>query len=399
MVTLGAGRAPYLDAVNALDLLLIAVIVVAAVSGARVGFIARGFSWIGIAIGLVIANWSVPAAVRLLSGESSVIRMLAAVVTLFVTLGLTSSLGESAGFRLRRAVHRTSLKPLDRAAGGGAGALGVLVIVWLLMPALANVPGTVASQVRNSTVVGLVREQAPPPPNTMQALRGLIDQSRFPEVFSDLGPAPDTGPPPSQLPVPQEVISTVIASTVNLESEGCGSRYEGSGWAVSEDLIVTNAHVVAGADVVRARTPDGAVLEATVVAFDDDKDLALVRVPGLGQAPLPMARADIGQEVVVVGYPGGQDTPRTAPGAIRDRRPAIGRDIYGEDIANRNILVMAAELRQGDSGSPVVNAAGEVVGVTFAVAADRSSTAYALDSGEVEELLAGPRGAGSGRCV
>jgi S1-C subfamily serine protease len=152
--------------------------------------------------------------------------------------------------------------------------------------------------------------------------------------------------------------------------------------------------------VVEARLPDGPLLPATVVVFDPDRDLAVLEVQDLPQEPLERATADVGTVGVVIGYPGGQDVPRVAPIEVREKRTALGRDIYGRDRTEREVLFLAADLRQGDSGSPVINADGRVVGVTFAISPDRATSAFALDRTELEAVLGADRDPGNtGPCI
>lgn len=385
--------------VNILDVLLSLVVLSAAVGGFRLGFLARGFSWAGLAVGLLAASVTVPLVLRLAPDVDAPLRLLIAVATLFVTAGITASLGESVGLRLRRAVARTPLFSLDRAAGFLAGAAGVLVLVWLVAPAAAEVPGLVAQQVRTSAIVEWVRAVGPEPPDAVRALRRLVDQSRFPEVFAELTPAPDTGPPPQDLPLPADITSAT-AATGNVETRGCGGRYEGSAFAVGPTTMVTNAHVVAGSDEVRVRGADGQVLAAEVVAFDPDRDLAVLDVPDREGPVLRLAPAEVGAGATVIGYPGGQDEPRATRVTIREQREALGRDLYGEDTTQRDLLFLAADLRRGDSGAPVVDDAGNAVGAVFAVSPDRATTAYALSVEEIRAVLDAPRAPGdTGPCV
>lgn len=384
---------------NLLDLVLLAFALAAAVGGYRLGFLARGASWLGLVAGIAVGVWAVPQVLRLFTAGDPLTRMLVGIGTLLVAVSVLTSMGESIGLRLRRRVHGTALRPLDQTVGAVAGLLAVGLLVWFLAPAAAEVPGAVSRQVRTSAVVRTVSEVSPDPPNAVQALRTLVGRSRFPQVFADLRPAPDTGPPPSEIPVPPDVVARVTAATVNVEVDACGGRFEGSGWAVATDTVVTNAHVVAGADVVTVRRPDGQVREGRVIAFDGARDLALVTIPDLGQEPLPMAAAEVGSDGATVGYPGGQDQPRTEPVSVRDRRNTIGRDIYGRQPAERELLFLAANLRQGDSGSPVFDVQGRVTGTIFAISPDRPSTAYALDNAEVQRFLDGPRSEGAGPCA
>lgn len=372
---------------NLLDLLLLVAVAAAAVGGLRAGLVARLASWIGLGVGVAVATWTVPTALGLVVAESAGVRLLTGLVVLAVTVTVITTLFQIGGHHLRRTIRATPLSGLDRAAGAAAGAGLVLALVWFLVPAAAEVPGNVAQQVRSSRFVAVVMDVAPPPPDTVRALRTLFDQSRFPEVFSDLRPSPPTGDPPEVVAVPPELLERVATSTVNVEADGCG-RYEGSGFAVAPETVVTNAHVVAGATTIRVKRPDGASLDARVVVFDPEVDLAVLSVPGLAQEPLQLAAAGVGTEAAVIGYPGGQDTPRITSARIVERRQALGRDIYGRAPTERRVLFLAAQLQRGDSGAPVIDPEGRVVGVVFAISPDRATTAYALDRDELDAVLA-----------
>ncbi|WP_245617754.1 MarP family serine protease [Nitriliruptor alkaliphilus] len=383
-----------------LDLLLLVAIAIAVATGLRLGFLARAASFIGLVAGIALATVTVPYALAVTGDGQPAVRLFVGLVVLAVTVTVVATLFQAFGLRLRRSVADTPLSTIDRGAGAIAGVLIVLMVVWFLIPAASVVPGSVARQVRTSAVVDAVMNLTPPPPDTVQALRNLVDTSRFPEVFADLQPAPDTGPPPDQIPIDAAVVERATASTVNVETEGCGRRFEGSGFTIQPGVVVTNAHVIAGADVVEVRLPDGPLLPATVVVLDPDRDLAVLEVDDLPQEPLERATGDVGMVGVVIGYPGGQDTPRVAPVEVRDKRTAIGRDIYGRDRTEREVLFLAAELRQGDSGSPVIDGNGRVVGVTFAISPDQPTSAFALDRTELEAVLGADRNPGfTGPCI
>jgi S1-C subfamily serine protease len=386
--------------VNAFDLFLILTLLVAIVGGLRVGLVARAATWIGLAVGLLLATRTVPFALSWLDGGEPTLRLVLGLAVLAVTVSVTTTVFQSFGLRARHRLARTPLSGVDRAAGGVAGAVAVVLLTWLLVPAAADVPGEVARQVRNSEIAALLAERSPDPPDATRTLRALLDTSRFPEVLADLQPAPETGPPPERIAVPEDVVARATASTVNVEAHGCGRRYEGSGFAVAVDTVVTNAHVVAGASEVAVRRPDGATRLATVVAFDPERDLALLTVDDLGQQPLPLAGLAQGDDAVAIGYPGGQNTPRPMPAEVSEVRTALGRDIYGRQPTERQVLFLSSSLRQGDSGSPVVTTDGSVGGVVFAISPDNPALAYALDLPELEALLAAPRQPGeTGACV
>jgi S1-C subfamily serine protease len=141
--------------------------------------------------------------------------------------------------------------------------------------------------------------------------------------------------------------------------------------------------------------------EQRTLILDVDGDLAVLRVPGLGQSPLPVGTGSVGSSGAVFGHPGGQEEVRAAPASIRDQVEALGRDLYDARPVRRDVFILASELQQGDSGGALVNRNGAVMGVAFAIAPDRAGTAYALTSGELQAALAAPRGAAvtTGPCL
>jgi S1-C subfamily serine protease len=385
---------------NVIDLALIILAVVAIIGGMRVGFVARIAGWVGLGLGVAAATWTVPRVLDLIRGAEAGLRLAVGLFVLAVTVAIVASLFQAVGSRAKRSIAASPLSGIDRVAGGVAGVAAVTAITWLLLPAAAEVPGDLALQVRDSAVVSAVQQLTPEPPDASQALRELVYSSRFPEVFADLQPTHLSGPPPDAIPVPQATVDRVTAATVQISSNGCGRRYEGSGFAVRHDLVVTNAHVVAGSDDIQVLRRDGRRLPAFPVAYDPDRDLALLEVPGLGLEPLDLTSAEPGSEGVAIGYPGGQTTPRVAPLRIEERRSALGRDIYGIDRTERQILFLSADLRQGDSGSPVIDIDGNVTGVVFAISPDDPMVAYALDLEELETVLEGPLAVrDTGECI
>jgi S1-C subfamily serine protease len=168
--------------------------------------------------------------------------------------------------------------------------------------------------------------------------------------------------------------------------EACRRIQEGSGFAVAEDVVVTNAHVVAGERQVDVVRPDGKRLAATVALFDAQRDLAVLRVVRLGMPALARANAQPGTTGAVFGHPGGQSSVRAAPARISDEVTADGQDIYGQPT-QRQVFILAANLRPGDSGGPLVDRSGRVVGVAFAIAPDRAGTAYALTRRELDDVV------------
>jgi S1-C subfamily serine protease len=157
-------------------------------------------------------------------------------------------------------------------------------------------------------------------------------------------------------------------------------------------VIVTNAHVVAGNTATSVLRPDGKTLPAVVQVFDPKRDLAVLSVPGLGEPSLPVGSAATGETDAIFGHPQGQAAVRVLPATVTRHVTADIGDIYDQPGAVRQILVLNATLIPGDSGSALVNRAGQVVGVAFATASLRRATSFAVASEELAPVLAQPRG-------
>lgn len=375
---------------NLFDLLVLALAASAAIGGYRLGLLARALSWLGMALGLALVARFLPSLVGLFEGPDPSGRFLVAVGFLLGGAFLGQAVGLVVGSRLHLALP-SSGRPFDRAAGAFAGVLGVLVGVWLLLPAVADVPGQVSRLSRQSRIARFIDSAAPAPPDTLQALRRLVGEGSFPQVFNALRPSPDIGPPPAESGLSPGVADRVAASTVRVEGQACSRLQEGSGFVAEPGIVVTNAHVVAGEDRTELVRTDGSRVAAQVVVFDSNRDLAVLSAPGIDRAALPLAD-DVGVSTrgAVFGYPGGGPL-ELSPFEVREEVDAVGRDLYGRQDTRREVLVLASDLAPGDSGAALVDAAGAVAGVAFAIAPDRAGTAYALSLNELEAVLSAPR--------
>lgn len=388
---------------NLLDLVILVAAAAAAVGGYRLGFTTRAISWLGMLVGIVAAARATGPVARAMEGASSGRLALTGVAMLVAGAFLGQAVGLLIGNQLQLAIPEGRAQRVDRAGGAVMGVVGVAAVVWLLTPSLAQVQGEVARLTRTSAIARALDDLLPEAPPSLRDLEGLVGAD-LPAVLADLEPAPDLGDPPAATGLSQAMAEQVAASTVRVESAGCRQRQTGSGSVLGPDLVVTNAHVVAGADEVGvALQPGGELLQARVVAFDSARDLAVLSVPGIGRPVLPVVEAELGDEGAVFGYPGGGDLT-LSPFAVGDIRTASGRDIYGDEGTSRELLFLAATLHPGDSGAAVVDQDGSVVGVAFAIAPDRSDVAYALTAGEVAAVLdevdpAGEATADTGPCL
>ena len=370
-----------------LDLVIAVFAVGAASAGYRLGFLARSAGWAGLLAGLSLAALAVEPVVSWVGATDPVVSLLVAATTILALATVGQGIGLLIGGLVRHRLPRGGARTLDRVGGAVAGVVGVLIAIWLLLPALGVVPGAVAAAARSSSIVDLVEATAPEPPQALRDLGRRIDQTDFPDVFTGMRRAPEVSPPPDQIPLDPQVVQRVRRSALNVETQGCGRASEGSGFVAAPEIVVTNAHVVAGAEQIRVLRDDGDRLPARLVNFDPGRDLAVLRVPGLDRPPLPLAETTTGATGAVFGHPGGQDQLRIAPAAVADVIDAVGRDIYARSTVRRRVAVLSADLERGDSGGAFVTQGGRVAGVAFAIAPDRSGTAYALATSELRAAL------------
>lgn len=167
------------------------------------------------------------------------------------------------------------------------------------------------------------------------------------------------------------------SAVVGVVVTGCGARTVGSGAFVDDDLVLTAAHTLRGAESVTVEA-GGRRLDATIVAFDAELDLAYVRVDGGTGAPLRVSDGDLGA--------------RATAWAVRDGEPVVldvevvrrirleTEDIYVEGETVRPAYELRADVEPGDSGGPVV-ADGGVIGVLWARSTRTPGVAYAIDVG------------------
>ena len=386
---------------NTLDLLVAAAVLAAAAGGWRLGVAHRLASWAGMTAGLAVAVLALPGLAQALAPAAPRARLLA-VLAFLAGMGLC---GQAAGLGLGLLVARRRGRPsgphgtVDRAGGALVGALGALVLAWLALPALANAPGWPARMARHSTVAAALGRFAPPPPAASRAVARIVAAAPYPEVFTRVADARATGPPP-RVRLGERVLAQVAHRVVRVTGRACEVIQEGTGFAVADELVLTNAHVVAGERRTTVHVPGSPPVSGTVVAFDPVRDLALLRVDGLRRPPLPLGDTPTGAVVAVLGHPAGGPL-RAAPARVTERLVATGTDITRRSTSEREVLVLAARLAPGDSGAPVVSRAGVAVGIAFAVDPASPDTAYALTVSEIRAFLADLPlpAAGTGPCL
>lgn len=363
---------------NLLDFSIIAFILLFAYSGYR-----RGLSWvlpsfIGLLFGLLVGALVAPPVARALTHNRMVQPLIAIGFFLAIAL-IVEGIGTAIGFQVRLRAIRSRYAQLDSVMGAGLGAFGVAIGAWYLGLVFSQSPWTgLDDQINHSAIVRGLTSIAPTPPGFLASIQNVLRATDFPNPFASIVA------PPAPVPIPSLIDSpgtrAAVASTAKIIAYGCGGGAEaGSAWPAAPNYLVTNAHVVAGSNSVEVDTPTGAVDHGTVVAFDPNIDVAVLYVPNLGLQPLNRATGDPqrGQTGAAIGYPGGGDE-KVVPAGVSGTETVNGYNIYGDTLVQRDIAVLAANIIPGNSGGPLVDSNGTVLGLVFAASTTNPDEGYAL---------------------
>lgn len=361
-----------------LDIILIVVLLAAAIHGLRLGAAVQVLSFAGGLIGLALGIALILVIAPHLHGEF--VRTFVALLLLLVPSSITWGVGRQVGAKIWRRLRGHRGASVDAASGALIATAGTLVIVWLLASVLADSQvRLISSQVQNSAVVRVVTRAMPPPPNVLGLLGGDLAGIPLPYIgiIQSVGPVA----PPSSRQF-RQAVDAAGRSTVQIVGVGCGNVVvEGSGFVVAPGLVVTNAHVVAGSTDITEY--DGVQSErATPILFDPNYDLAVLRVPDLTVPPLKIDSSYVGRgaKAVVLGYPDGQATLNAQPAGVLMRFDPESPNIYNTATTQREIYELQSLVRPGNSGGPLVEPDGEVIGVVFSRDSNDSHIGFALAS-------------------
>ncbi len=363
-----------------LDWAIIAFTLALALWGYRQGLIVGALTLGGFGVGAFLGSRLGP--IVLSQGSDSPYAPLCGAIGALLVGALAAMMLEGMALGLRRRLIRRPI--LHRADGaGGAALIGAMALglAWIFGAVALHAPGTtqLRADVQNSVILQELDQVLP-------STGGVLD------VLDRVDPAPSiTGPAtPRSLPDPgiseDPAVEAASDSVVRVLSTACGLGIEGSGWAVRPDLIVTNAHVVAGATDTTVTTQSGVELDATAVYYEPENDLALLHVDAkLPTLPVAGGNSE-GAEAAVLGYP--ENGPYTVtPARVGETRSTVSEDSYGRGPVERTITALGGDVRSGNSGGPLLDKQGEVVGVVFAATTSGPKGGFAVPGAGVLEAI------------
>jgi Trypsin-like serine proteases, typically periplasmic, contain C-terminal PDZ domain len=340
--------------------------------------------WLGLQLAPVVVGWTAN-----LDWSTPLTRTLIAALVVLVCSSVVYGAAGTLGAIIRRHLGRGVARGVDAAGGAVVALVAWAAVIWLIA-GFAQTTGVLPlSQIAaSSKIVAALDAVAPiPAQSALGALDDALGAAGLPEVFSGgretirAVPAPDPA-----IPAAVDARAKSVVKVLALEPR-CGTESSGTGWVVTGDRVMTNAHVVAGSSSVGVQVPGSGTLRAQVVVYDPERDLAILDVPGLSSPALPLgSEASAGQSTVIAGYPGGG--PYTLdPARVRQVLDATGTDIYRHGTVVREIYSLRGTVRPGNSGGPLFDTSGRVVGVVFARSTTDASTGYALTLREIAPVL------------
>ncbi len=355
---------------SALDLFIALLVSLAVLRGARTGFLAGAFSLAGVVVGASVGSRISPSLMPDYGNALYGVGIMLASIVAFAVLG--EIIARAIGGSLRDRLSNPASEALDGLGGAVLGLALSLVLVWavgafaLQSPPLAGLHPAV----EESRILQVLDERIP----SKLLTRAVAELDPLPEIR---GPEPDVAAPEGSI-VRDPEVRAASARTLRVTGVACGYGVEGSGWVARRNLVVTNAHVVAGETATRVQVGGvGRLLPAEVVVFDEKNDIAVLRVNGLGMTPLRLAAPRIGEPAAVIGFPqnGPLDVQPARTGATR---PVISGDAYNRGPVERVVTSFRVFVRPGNSGGPAVNADGEVVSTIFASRTDSNNAGYGI---------------------
>ena len=368
-----------LSGLSFLDVLIALFIVVVVLRGARTGFLAGVFSLVGVVVGASVGSRIAPSLMPDSGNPVYGAGITLGSILAFAVLG--EVVARTVGGSIRNRLTNPASETLDGLGGAALGFALSLVLVWavgvfaLQSPPLAGLHPAV----QDSRILQSLNERMP----SGLLTRAVADLEPLPRIK---GPEPRVSAPEGNI-VRDPDVRSASARTLRVTGIACGYGVEGSGWAAGQNLVVTNAHVVAGETATRVQVGGaGRLLPAKVVVFDEKNDIAVLRVNGLGLTPLPLTAPRPGEAAAVIGFPenGPLDVEPARTGATQR---VISSDAYDRGPVERVVTSFRVYVRPGNSGGPAVNANGQVVSTIFASRTDSDNSGYGVPSRIVRQHL------------
>ena len=249
---------------------------------------------------------------------------------------------------------------------------------WTVPVVIALVVGMLSGSLSAVAISNLMRSDATTAPTAASGGGTTVSNVRLDETSAVTDAVKKVSP---------AVVTIQIQSGQGSSGSGSGFIFNANGW------ILTNRHVVEGASQIQVVLADSRTFTGTVYGIDTLTDLAIVKVDATGLPTAPLGTsADLqqGQLAIAIGNPLGNFENTVTTGVIS----GLGRQITAGDVSQtsserlNNLIQTDAAINPGNSGGPLLNSAGEVIGVNTAVASSAQGIGFAIPVDAAKQIMA-----------
>ncbi len=243
--------------------------------------------------------------------------------------------------------------------GVGAGAIVAIALCCSLLGGAVGSAGA-ALIMKNS------KQEEVKPANSQ--VSQMFEGERTPTVLNTT--AIDTSKVLTQAELYAQNVNSVVGITTSITTNYWGYKTtaaaSGSGFIITEDgYILTNHHVIENSNSIKVALYNGETYEAEIIGYDESNDLAVIKIDAKGLTPVVLGSSDelnVGDEVVAIGNPLGELTFSLTSGYVS----ALDREITLSSNVTMDLIQTDCAINSGNSGGPLFNMYGEVIGITNA---------------------------------
>ncbi|ALO68244.1 colicin V production protein [Arthrobacter alpinus] len=307
-----------------------------------------------------------------------------------ILIALGHTLGMKLGSAIGRAVKSDSIRAVNRVLGGALNVVVGSLVISIVAFGVGNLGIPLVSQLLGkSQVISRIEAWTPDPVKEAVAQgRSLVLKEGIPALLNPTGPNVEVAAPNADTNTPAWNAAAQSVMKISGTAFQCGQNQTGTGFVVSPGRVVTNAHVVAGVSMPMVQTQTQGALPARVVYFDAVKDLAVLAVDSLDAAPLSTAPTVARNTATAfAGYPLGGPL-QVRPATVLSSGPMMVPDITGGAESAVDVYQLAGNVQSGNSGGPLLDTEGRVVGVVFAKATSTNNVGFALTMKEASPVIA-----------
>ncbi|WP_165477293.1 MarP family serine protease [Arthrobacter sp. S41] len=371
-----------------LDIAICAVLLIFFIIGLRRGFLLTVGDMVGLILGGVAAFFAIPLVSTFATNPWWRVGLMVATAAVLIILG--QALGRVIATRIRHWMNVDFLRSADRFAGGVLSVvISATIIGGLAFSTSSMGIPQLSMEIGKSGMITAIRSATPQFVNSaISSARSKVIAETLPAFLDPFAPQVDQPVDHNWQATDLQRAASESAAKVSGTAVQCGVNLTGSGFVVAPEMVMTNAHVVAGLGSATVETGRNEVHRGNVVYFDPETDIALLYVEGLQTPVIDLAPDELtrGDAAAFIGYPaGGPQQIRSA--VIASRANVSIANIYGEDPGRISVYQLSAQVAQGNSGGPLLDEEGEAVGLIFAKSRSDDQVGFALSLDEMENAM------------